>query len=65
MLESENKCQPSTAPIKYGSVMLALCICIVLDRNIKQNLNIFLVSAYQIISYGLMTLSLDCAGLAY
>ena len=34
-------CQPSTAHIKYSSVMLALYIYIVLDRNKKQNFGNF------------------------
>ena len=35
------KCIPSTAHIKYSSVMLALYIYIVLDRNKKQNFGNF------------------------
>ena len=58
--------QPSTAHIKYSSVMLALYIyIIVLGRNKKQNFGVFFVSDYQIILYGLMALSLCCAGLGY
>ena len=55
--------EPSTAHIKYSSVMLALYIYIVLDRNKKQNFVNFFVSDYQIIPYGLMALSLCCEGL--
>ena len=54
----------STAHIKFSSVILALYICIVLERNIKQGVSNFFVSDYQIISYGLMTLTLRCAVLS-
>ena len=57
--------RPSTAHIKYSSVMLALYIYIYcFGEEHKTKFDFFFVLDYQIIPYGLMTLALPCAELA-
>ena len=60
---SETMClEPSTAHIKYGRFIHIYCFGYEHKAKCEQ---LFFVSNYQIISYGLMTITLRCAGLAY